>query len=92
MKKIAALVLVATFTLTGLAVAAEKEGMIQTINPMTKEITLDDGSKLAWDGNTQIMVEGKPGRLEELKQGERVRVSFEEQNGKAVAKTLEVNK
>ncbi|HYL79553.1 MAG TPA: DUF1344 domain-containing protein [Candidatus Acidoferrum sp.] len=92
MKKIAALLLVATFALTGLAVAAEKEGMIQTINPMTKEITLDDGSKLACDGDTQIMVEGKPGRLEELKQGERVRVSFEEQNGKAVAKTLEVNK
>ncbi|HSB77523.1 MAG TPA: DUF1344 domain-containing protein [Candidatus Methylomirabilis sp.] len=92
MQKIAVMLLVATFTLTGLAVAAEKEGMIQTINQNTKEITLDDGSKLAWDGNTQIMVEGKPERLEELKQGERVKVSFEEKNGKAVARTLEVNK
>jgi Cu/Ag efflux protein CusF len=92
MRKIAAMLLVSTFTLTGLAVAAEKEGMIQTINPMTKEITLDDGSKLAWDGNTQIMVEGKPGRLEQLKQGERVKVSFDEKNGKAVAKSVEVNK
>jgi len=92
MMKIAALVLVATFVLTGLAVAAEKEGMIQAINPATREITLEDGSKLAWDANTQITIEGQQGKLQDLKQGERVRANYEERDGKAMATTLDLSK
>ncbi|HSB73037.1 MAG TPA: DUF1344 domain-containing protein [Candidatus Methylomirabilis sp.] len=90
MQKMAAVILVGSFALAGIAMAAEKEGTIQSINPAMQEITLDDGSRLTWDRNTRITVEGKQGKLEDLKQGERVRVSFEERNGKAVAVILEV--
>jgi Cu/Ag efflux protein CusF len=36
-------------------------------------------------------VEGKEGKLEDLKEGTKVKASFEEKDGKNVAQKLEVN-
>ncbi len=88
--KTAALVLVAIFAVAGIAAAADMEGKIQSIDTANKEIVLDDGSKLAWDDSTSIMVEGKEGKLEDLKEGAKIKASYEEKDGKNVAAALEV--
>lgn len=91
MKKIAALVLAATFAIAGLAVAAEMEGKIQSIDTSGKELVLDNGSKLVWDESTTISVEGKEGKLEDLKVGAKVKASYEEKDGKNLAAKFEVS-
>ncbi len=89
--KTAALVLAAIFTLAGIAAAAEMEGKIQSIDTASKEIVLDDGTKLVCDDSTNIMVEGKEGKLEDLKAGAKVKASYEEKDGKNVAERIEVD-
>ena len=91
MKKIAALVLVATFVFVGMAMAAEMEGKIQSIDTASKEIVLDDGTKLVCDDSTNIMMEGKGAKLEDLKEGTKVKANYEEKDGKNVAAMLEVS-
>lgn len=91
MKKIAALVLAATFVFVGIAVAAEMEGTIQSIDTAGKEILLSDGTTLVCDDSTNIMVEGKEGKLDDLKEGAKVKASYEEKDGKNMAATLEVS-
>ncbi len=91
MKKIAALVLAATFALVGIAMAAEMEGKVRSVDTSSKEIVLDNGTKLVCDDSTSIMVEGKGGKLEDLKEGARVKASYEEKDGKNIASTLEVS-
>ena len=91
MKKIAALVLAATFAAVGFAAAAEMEGKIQSIDTASKELVLDNGSKLVWDDSTTIAMEGQQGKLEDLKQGAKVKASYEEKDGKNVAAKLEVS-
>jgi Cu/Ag efflux protein CusF len=88
--KTAALVLVAIFAIAGIAAAADMEGKIQSIDTASKEIVLDDGTKLVWDDSTNIMVEGKEGKLEDLKEGAKIKASYEEKDGKNVAATLDV--
>jgi Cu/Ag efflux protein CusF len=90
MKRIGALVLAATFVFVGVAPAAEMEGKIQSIDPASKEIVLDDGAKLVCDDSTSIMVEGKEAKLEDLKGGAKVKASYEEKDGKNVAAMLDV--
>ena len=91
MKKITALVLVATFVFAGIAAAAEMEGKIQSIDQANRELSLDNGSKLVWDETTKITVEGKEGRLEDLKEGVKVKAGYGEKDGKNLAETLEVS-
>jgi Cu/Ag efflux protein CusF len=90
-RRIAAFVLAITIVLGGIALAAEIEGKIQAVDKMSKELILDNGPKLAWDEDTKIMVEGKEGRLEDLKEGGKVKASFEEKDGKNIATMLEVS-
>lgn len=91
MKKIAVLILAATFAAVGVATAAEMEGKIQSIDKMSKEIVLDAGSKLVLDETTKITIEGKEGNLEDLKEGSKVKARYNEKDGKNVATTLEVS-
>lgn len=91
MRKMAALVLAAALAVAGLAAAAEMEGKIQSIDVAGKEITLDNGSKLVLDENATISVEGKMGKLEDLKEGAKVKASYEEKDGKNVTTQLEVS-
>jgi Cu/Ag efflux protein CusF len=91
MKKIAAFVLAATFVFVGVALAAEMEGKIQSVDTMGKQIVLQDGTTLVCDDSTKLVVEGKEGKLEDLKEGAKVKASYEEKDGKNVAATLEVS-
>ena len=91
MKKIAALVLVATFALVSLAWAADMEGKIQSIDTANNAVVLDNGSTLVCDDGTTITMEGKASRLEDLKEGATVKVSYEEKDGKSVASRIEVS-
>jgi Cu/Ag efflux protein CusF len=91
MKKIAALVLAVSFALVGVAMAAEMEGTIQAIDTGSKELALDNGSKIVWDDSTTVTVEGQQGKLEDLKEGAKVKASYEEKDGKNVADKLEVS-
>lgn len=91
MKRLAMLTLVATLAMVGSVFAAEMEGTIQSIDTASKELALDNGSKIVLDDATTISVEGKEGKLEDLKEGTKVKASFEEKDGKNVAQKLEVN-
>jgi two-component system response regulator CpxR len=91
MKKIAALVLVATFVFAGIAMAGELEGKIRSIDTASMVIVLDDGTKLVCDDSTNIMVEGNDAKLEDLKEGAKVKANYEEKDGKNVAAMLEVS-
>jgi Cu/Ag efflux protein CusF len=91
MKRLAMLALVATLAMVGSGFAAEMEGTIQSIDTAGKELALDNGSKIVLDDATMISVEGKEGKLEDLKEGTKVKASFEEKDGKNVAQKLEVN-
>ncbi len=91
MKKLVALVLVASFALTGVALAAEVEGTIQSVDAMNNQVVIDNGPTLAVDQDTKITVAGSEGKLEDLKAGGKIKASFEEKDGKNVASTLEVS-
>jgi Cu/Ag efflux protein CusF len=91
MKRIVAVVLAAIFAVAGVAAAAEMEGKIQSVDTMKKELSLDNGSRLAWDETTKITVEGKEGKLEDLKEGTKVKAGYEEKDGKNMALTLEIS-
>lgn len=70
----AALVLWVTPVLAG-----EKEGKVQTINAVERSITLDDGTKV-WLGQDVTA---------EVKEGDLVKVMYEERDGKNVATSVE---
>ena len=88
--KTAVVVLAAILVFAGAAAAADMEAKIQAIDTASKEVVLDDGTKLVLDDSTNIMIEGKEGKLEDLKEGAKVKASYEEKDGKNVAASLEV--
>ena len=65
--------------LAGGALAEEASGMVKSMNPETRTITLDDG-------NTYTVAEGVV--IENLKPGSEVKVSYEEMEGKKVIKDV----
>jgi len=91
MKRITVLVLAAVFMVAGVAAAAEMEGKIQSIDPTNKQLSLDNGATLVWEEAIQITIEGKEGKLEDLKEGAKVKAGYEEKDGKNMVKTLEVS-
>ncbi|HSB68614.1 MAG TPA: DUF1344 domain-containing protein [Candidatus Methylomirabilis sp.] len=91
MKKIAVFILAVILAGAGLAAAADTEGKIQSVDPMGKQIVLDDGTRLVCDDSTQITIEGKEAKLEDLKEGSKVKAGYEEKDGKNVATMLEVS-
>ena len=90
MKQLAVFVLAAVFAVAGVAAAGEMEGKIRSVDTASKEIVLEDGGRLAWDEKTTISAEGKEGRLEDLKEGAKVKATYAEKDGKNVANRLEV--
>ncbi len=90
MKKTAALLLAAVLGLAGVAVAGEIQGRVRSIDTASQELVLDDGTTLAWDESTTILVQGREGNIEDLKEGTKVNASYEEKDGKNVAAELEV--
>jgi Cu/Ag efflux protein CusF len=90
MKTVTVLVLVVAFAVVGLAAAADMEGKIQSIDTASKQMVLDNGTTLAWDETTTISMEGKDAKLEDLKEGAKVKASYQEKDGKNVAEKIEV--
>jgi Cu/Ag efflux protein CusF len=90
MKTLGMVVLAGLLAFGGLAVAAEMEGKIQSVDPAAKEMVLDDGTKLTWSEDTKISVKGQEAKLEDLKEGSKVKASYEEKDGKNVLGTIDV--
>ena len=92
MKNLAALVLVLTFVIVGVAMAGEMEAKIQSIDTAGKQMLLDNGTTLVWEEYAviSVIVEGKEGKLEDLKQGAKVKASYQEKDGKNVVERIEV--
>ena len=70
-----------TFALTAAAAATDVEGKIKTLDSSEKSFVLEDGTKV-WLGEGVSM--------ENLKEGADVKASYDEQDGKNVATSIEV--
>jgi len=80
MKKLFAPVAVAAFLFAGAAIADEASGTIEAVDPVSRTITLDDGS--SFNVSEEVMIEA-------LQPGTEVMVSFEEDaNGQMVAREV----
>jgi Cu/Ag efflux protein CusF len=90
MKTLGVVVLAGVLAFGSLAVAAEMEGKIQSVDPAAKEMVLDDGTKLTWSEDTKISVKGQEAKLEDLKEGTKVKASYEEKDGKNVLGMIDV--
>jgi len=86
MKKLVVLTLALILGITGMAVAADIQGKVQSVDQSGKEMVLEDGTKIAWDETTTVAA----GNLEDLKEGAKVKASYEEKDGKNMATSLEV--
>jgi len=91
MKKIVACALALTFALAGIVMAAEMEGSIQSIDTSSNQLVLDNGTTLVCDDSTNIMMDGKSAKLEDLKEGAKVKANYEEKDGKNVVTMLELS-
>jgi hypothetical protein len=81
MKKIAMIALALMLGLSAAAWAGDATGKIQAVDATERTIVLEDGTKL-W------IAEGLP--IENLKEGAKVKASFEERDGKNVVTSIEV--
>jgi Cu/Ag efflux protein CusF len=90
MKRILGMALALTLACMGTAMAADLEATVQSVDVAGKEVSLDNGQKLVLDDTTTITMEGKEGKLEDLKTGSKVKASYEEKDGKNVASKIEV--
>jgi Cu/Ag efflux protein CusF len=81
MKKIATIALALMLGLSGAAWAGDAAGKIQAVDVTERTIVLEDGTKL-W------IAEGLP--IDNLKEGAKVKASYEEREGKNVVTNIEV--
>lgn len=81
MRKIAVLVAALVLGLTVAAWAGDATGTIQSVDSAERTIVLDDGTKL-W------IAEGMS--IDNLKEGAKVKASYEERDGKNVVTSIEV--
>ncbi len=91
MKKMLVVLLATFFAMVSLAAAADIEGTIQSVDPANSQVVLQDGTTLTTDENTTITMGGNEAKLEELKEGTKVKASYEEKDGKNVASSVEVS-
>jgi len=83
MKKVMGLALAVLLGLSvGAAWAADVSGKVQTVDPGERVVILDDGTKF-W------IAEGLS--MDGLKEGVRVKASYEERDGKNIATSIEVS-
>ena len=82
MKKVLMAVVALLLVLPLVALAEDVSGKIQSIDTSERAIVLEDGTKL-W------LAEGLP--IDNLKEGARVKASYEERDGKKVVTSIEVN-
>jgi hypothetical protein len=82
MKKVLSVVALAVMLAAGAAWAAEIEGKIQTIDAGDRMFVLEDGTRL-W------VAEGLS--MDALKEGAKVKASYEERDGKNVTTSFDVS-
>ncbi len=92
MRRITALGVACLFVLGGVALAEEARGTIQTVDPTSGRIVLENGSTLAVHQDTQIRVEGKQGKLEDLQPGEEIKAGYQDEGGENTATTIVVSR
>ena len=81
-RSIVAVMVAASLALSfGIAWADDVAGQVQSVNVTERSFTLDDGTQI-------YLAEGIP--AESIKEGSKVKVTFEERDGKKVATTVEV--
>jgi Cu/Ag efflux protein CusF len=81
MTKVVAIAVALVFALSMAAWAGEAAGKVQAVDPGERVITLEDGTRL-W------VAEGLS--MDDVKEGARVKASYEERDGKKVVTSLEV--
>jgi Cu/Ag efflux protein CusF len=81
MTKVAAIAVALVLALSMAAWAGETTGKVQAVDPGERVITLEDGTKL-W------IAEGLS--MENLKEGAKVKASYEERDGKKIVSSIEV--
>src|SRR5687767_7937625 len=82
MSKVLGIALALVLALSGVAMAGDVEGKVQSMDANDRMVTLEDGTKL-W------IAEGVS--IEGLKEGAKVKASFEERDGKNVATSVQVS-
>ena len=76
--------LAVVFTAGTVAWAADKEGTVKTIQVTEKILTLSDGTQLHWTEAVEVP--------QDLKEGTKVKATYEAKDGKMVLKKVEVIK
>jgi Cu/Ag efflux protein CusF len=92
MKRIVILALALTFAWIGLAAAADMDGTIKSVDTGSKEVSLDNGGAVIVvivDDGTTITMDGKDAKLDDLKEGTKVKASYDEKDGKNVASKID---
>ena len=81
-RSIVAVMVAASLALSfGIGWADDVAGKVQSVNATERSFTLDDGTEI-------YLAEGIP--AESIKEGSKVKVTFEERDGQKVATTVEV--
>jgi Cu/Ag efflux protein CusF len=76
--------------------AKEVEGTVKKVDPATKSVQVSSGllgifgATLEVTDQTKINVQGKDGSLSDIREGARVKASYESRDGKNVAKSIDV--
>jgi hypothetical protein len=82
---VATVVALATAFTVGTSVwAADKEGMVKTIQVNERVITLSDGTQLYWTESVQVS--------QDIKEGTKVKATYEPKDGKMVLTKIEIVK
>lgn len=74
----------------------EVEGTVKKVDPTAKSVQVSSGllglfgATLEVTDQTKISVEGKDGALSDIREGARVKASYESRDGKNVAKSIDV--
>lgn len=74
----------------------EIEGTVKKVDPGQRTVQISSGilgifgTTVEVTGDTEIRVEGRKGSLADIREGEKVKASYEARQGKNVAKSLEV--
>jgi Cu/Ag efflux protein CusF len=71
------------------------DGPVKAVDPMAKTVTVGwmlglFGTKLQVNDDTQIAIEGTKASLMDIREGDEVKASYETQNGKNVATSIDV--
>jgi len=81
---VALVVVVMVFAAGTVAMAADKEGTIKMIQVNERVITLSDGTQMVWTEAYQVPLD--------IKEGTKVRATYEPKDGKMVLTKIEVIK